>query len=108
MTKDDLLTKLREVESSLHSAEVQALFAAQDQQVKDQFVALRLEVSQKVAQLGNAQLERIAQELETLSGDLQSGIDNLQGQLDRLDQAIAIINTVSSVLGLVGRVLAFA
>jgi hypothetical protein len=108
MTKDELLSKLREVDSSLHSAEMQTLFAAQNQQVKDQFVALRLQVSQKVAQLGNAQLEDIAQNLEALSDDLQSGIDNMQAELDRLDRAIAIINTVSSVLGLVGRVLAFA
>jgi biopolymer transport protein ExbB/TolQ len=108
MTKEELLTKLRNIDSSLHSAEVQTLFAAQNQQVKDEFVALRLSVAQKVAQLGNAQLQNIAGELETLSGDLKSGIDDVQTQLNRLDQAIAIINTVSSVLGLVGRVLAFA
>jgi biopolymer transport protein ExbB/TolQ len=108
MTRDELLTKLRDIDSSLHSAEVQTFFAAQNQQVKDQFVALRLKVSQEVARLGNAQLQGIAQELENLSADLKSGIDALQAQLDRLDQAIGILNTVSSVLGLVGRVLAFA
>jgi biopolymer transport protein ExbB/TolQ len=108
MTKDELLTKLRDLDSSLHSAEMQTLFAAQSQQVRDQFVALRLQVSQRVAQLGNAQLQSIAQELETLSDDLKSGIANMQTEIDRLDHAIAIINTVSSVLGLVGRVLAFA
>jgi biopolymer transport protein ExbB/TolQ len=105
MTRDQLLDQLRAAELRLRSAEVQSLFATQDQEVRDNFVSLRNQLSGQIAQLSNAQLEDIANELSQLSPDLEAGITNLQTQLDRLDSAIAIINAVSSVLGLVGRVI---
>jgi hypothetical protein len=108
MTQDELLSSLRDFDTALNSAEVQTFFAAQDPQVKSQFVALRLKVSERVAQLGNAQLQSISQSLDQLSGDLSAGISNAQAELDHLDRAIGIINTISSVVGLVGRVLAIA
>jgi biopolymer transport protein ExbB/TolQ len=106
MTKDEVLAKLRALENRLRSAEVQNFMAGQPQNVKDNFVEFRIQLSQIVAQLGNAQLEDIAARLNELSPDLQAGIGSLENALSRLDDAIAIINTISSLVGLVGRVIA--
>jgi biopolymer transport protein ExbB/TolQ len=106
MTRDELLSQLRSLEVRLRSAEVQDFFSTQDQKVRDNFVDLRLQLSQRIDQLANAQLQDIADRLDQLSPDLEAGIQSVQQTLDRLDKAIAIINTISSVLGLVGRVVA--
>jgi hypothetical protein len=69
---------------------------------------LRNELSHQIARLSNAQLQNIAAKLDEPSGNLEAGIDNLSEKLQRLERTIAILNTFSGVLGLVGRVLAFA
>jgi hypothetical protein len=61
-----------------------------------------------IMKLEQAQLSDIADKLDQLSGDLQSGISNLQGTIDGINDATAVISTLSTVLGLVARVVGFA
>jgi len=107
MTKTELLQQLRDIETSLRSAEVQSFFQTQSQATRDRFVSLRAEISQHIAQLANAQLQEIANKLDELSDELEAGIDTLKSKLDELNNAVAILNSIATVLGLVGRVIAF-
>jgi ABC-type transporter Mla subunit MlaD len=107
MSREELLSQLRNIELRLRSTEVQTLFQTKSQEDRDRLVMLRNEVSQQISQLANAQFQHLADKLNELSDDLNAGIDNLQGELDSLENAISILNTISNVLGLVGRVIAF-
>ena len=107
MTKDGLLAELREIETNLRSAEVQEFFQAQDQDVRDRFVSLRHEISVAINQLSNAELQAIADKLDELAPDLKAGVDRLKAKIQQLENAVSILKTISDVLGLVGRVVAF-
>jgi hypothetical protein len=108
MTKNEVLTQMRALEVRLFSAEVQDFFKTKSQPTRDRFASLLSEISQQVAKLTNAQIAGISNKLDELSPDLEQGIKNLQGKLDSLENTVTILNTISTVLGLVGRVLAFA
>ncbi len=107
MTKTKLLRDLRALDTRLHSTEMQNFFSTKTEPTRARFVSLRNEVSQQVSKLTNAELEDIANKLSELSADIESGIENLQAKLDALNNTVAILNTISTVVGLVGRVLAF-
>lgn len=108
MTKNELLTELRVLDTTLHSAEMQAFFAAKQQETRDRFVSLRGEVAVAINKLRNAQIKEITNKLDELSGALEAGIDNLKEKIEKLNNAISILNTISTVLGLIARVVALA
>jgi hypothetical protein len=107
MTQEELLRQLRAIERRVRSAEVDTFFQGKSQASRDRFVSLRNELSHQIARLSNAQLQNIAGKLDELSEDLEAGVENLGEKLRRLERTIAILNTFSAVLGLVGRLLAF-
>jgi molecular chaperone GrpE (heat shock protein) len=107
MTNETLLKELRAIERRLRSAEVQTFFLAKTQATRDRFASLRNELSRQIAKLSNAQLEDIATKLDELSDDLEAGVESLTNTLDRLEKTVTILNGISKVLGLVGRVIAF-
>ncbi len=107
MSREELLAHLRAIELQLRSAEVQLFFRDKSEEEREQLVTLRNEISQQISQLANAQFQHVADKLNELSPDLNDGINNLQGELNTLEDAIAILNTISNILGLVGRVIAF-
>jgi hypothetical protein len=108
MTLVELLTSLRNIETKLRSAEVQAFFGNQTQTIRDRFISFRQEVSFLVGKLTNAQLAAIAAKLNELSDDLNTGISDLQGKIDALNNAVAILNTLGTLLGLAARIAALA
>lgn len=108
MTLDELLTNLRELETSLRAAEVQSFFERQPDNIRKRFVSFRQEVSFLVGKLTNAQLSRIGQKLDELSDDLNAGINELQDKIAALNNAVAILNAISTVLGLAARIAALA
>ncbi len=108
MTNDELLNALRDLEVRLRSADVQAFFMKQPDNIKKRFVSFRQEISVLVGKLTNAQLAHIAAKLDELSDDFKSGIDQLKGKIDALNNAVAIMNLLGGVLGLAARVAAFA
>ncbi len=106
MTRDELLTMMRDVETQLRSAAVQAFFQKQPEDIRKRFVSFRQEISVLVGRLTNAQLSDIAAKLDELSPDLKAGIDDLKGKIDTLNSAIAILNLLGNALGLAARVAA--
>src|SRR5713101_5261460 len=108
MTRDELLFQLRSTELSLHTADVDQFMQGQNAATRQRFVSLAFEFRTLITQLENAQLSQIADKLDQLSGDLQSGISALQATNTAIDNATAVITTLSTVLGLVARVVGFA
>ena len=105
MTKTDLLQEMRSIETHLRSIEVQKFFKSETQHTRDRFASQLNEISQQVAKLSNDQIAEIANRLDELSVEIEVGIENLQEELNKLENAITILNTISNVLSLVGRVL---
>lgn len=107
MTQADLLKELRSLELRLRSAEVQEFFKTKTQPTKDRFVKMRNELSQQIAQLENAELEAISGQLDDLADEIEEGIESVGKRIDELATTISVLNGISTVLGLVGRVIAF-
>jgi gas vesicle protein len=107
MTRAELLKELRTLEVRLRSAEVQEFFTTKTQPTKDRFVAMRNELSKQIALLANAELEDISEQLDDLSDEIEEGIESIADRLDELATTVSVLNGISTVLGLVGRVIAF-
>jgi hypothetical protein len=58
--------------------------------------------------LGNAVLQGIADQLKTNESDLTTGIDTLKGTLASLANVTQVLNTLASVLSVVGRIVSLA
>ncbi len=104
MSLQELLNSLRELQTLLFSPSVQAFFESQPAEERKKFVAFRQEISLLVGKLTNAQLSQIADQLDLLSTDLQAGLKKMKNDLAQLSNAVSILNTLSSVLGLVARI----
>jgi len=107
MTQEELLKELRALELKLRSADVQEFFKTKTQPTKERFVKMRNELSQQISQLANAELEHISEKLDDLSDEIQEGIESIGDRLDELSTTVSVLNGISTVLGLVGRVIAF-
>src|SRR5262245_65049709 len=107
MTQAELLKELRALEQRLRSNDVQEFFKTKTQPTKDRFVKMRNELSQQISQLGNAELEDISEKLDDLSDEIEEGISSIGDRLDELATTVSVLNGISTVLGLVGRVIAF-
>ena len=101
MTRDELLGSLRAIELRLSTSEVNSFFREQDEATRERFVKLSLDISIIVSKLTTAQLNEIADRLDELSPALKEGILNLQTRIIQLNNAVAILNTLSNVLGVV-------
>jgi hypothetical protein len=106
--KDDVLQMLRGLETALGTLELENQMAQQGGDTLKKFVKLRQEVTILKGRLENAQLASIAGRLDDVAVELNAGIEKMQNALTAIDNAIAIVNSVSSVLDLVGRVVALA
>ncbi len=104
--KDDLIQKLRDLETSLGTAEMESLMGQADEATRKAFVAQRQQVSITLGKLENAQLADIVGQLGQLAPQLNAGIAKMQQELAAINNAIAIVNTVSTVLSLAARVVA--
>ncbi len=104
--KDDLIQKLRDLETSLGTAEMESLMGQADEATRKAFVAQRQRVSITLGKLENAQLADIVGQLGQLAPQLNAGIAKMQQELAAINNAIAIVNTVSTVLSLAARVVA--
>jgi hypothetical protein len=107
MTQAELLKELRSLELRLRSADVQEFFKTKTKPTKDRFVKMRNELSQQIAQLENAELEDISGQLDDLADEIEEGIESVGKRIDELATTISVLNGISTVLGLVGRVIAF-
>jgi hypothetical protein len=101
---DDLLRNLRDLEIKLGTAEVEDLIIEQDEATRKKFIASREQVSITIGRLENAQLSEIADQLDQLGPQLTDGIAKMKHELTVINNAIAIVNTVSTVLSLAARV----
>jgi len=108
MTRDELVTALQNVETSLRSAEVQTFFQTRPTPERDRLVSFRQKLAVLIGTLRNAELAKIAQKLNELSDALEAAIGDVEGRLDALNDAVAILNTLSDLLGLTARVAALA
>ena len=104
--RDDLIQKLRDLETSLGTAEMENLMAQADEVTRKKFIAQREQVTITLGKLDNALLADIANQLDQLAPQLNAGITNMQQALAAINNAIAIVNTVSTVLSLAARVVA--
>jgi hypothetical protein len=103
MTKTELLSNLRQMETILRSSSVQTFFKQQDPQTRARFASLMNNLSVAVNRISNEQMQMLADRLDELNDDLIAGIENVEEKLHDLDDAVAIMNTVSTVLSLVSR-----
>jgi hypothetical protein len=106
--RDKLVEDLRDAETRLGTAEMEALMAEQDPETRQKFVKYRDQVTILKGKLENAQLADILASLTRLGPELKTGVEKMQKELGVINNAIAIVNTVGTVLGLVGRVLGLA
>jgi hypothetical protein len=106
--KDDVLQMLRGLETALGTLELENQMVQQGGDTLKKFVKLRQEVTILKGRLENAQLASIAGRLDDVAVELKAGIEKMQNDLTTIDNAIAIVNSVSSVLGLVARVVEVA
>jgi hypothetical protein len=107
MNKDELLVELRRLELKLHSVEVQQHFMAeQDAEVRKRFVEERIELSRMVGVLTHEKLASIQQQLTQLDPQLRAGIKDIDAALESVQDAVAFLDALGKILGLVGRVLA--
>ena len=104
MTNDELLKSLRELEVQLRSSRVQFFFQNQPPEAGERFVTMRQEVSALIGQLVNAQLGKIADQLDSLSNDLNLGIQNLQKRIEAFNTANDILNDLAKVIRVAVRI----
>lgn len=108
MTRDELLYKLRGLETRLLDPDVDAWVDQQSPDDRKKFVALSLDLHLAITKLTTAQLSDIADRLDHLSADLKTGIASLQGHLDNLAKTVKVIDTLSTVVGYAARIVGLA
>jgi hypothetical protein len=106
-TKTELLASLRAVESRLYSPAVEAKVKPLSADQRQQFVAERLHLTAVITQLTASLMKDIREDLDRQSPALRQGIDGLAGSLNDLDDAAQWAGAVSSVIGLIGKVISF-
>ena len=106
-TREEVLQTLRRLETTLADPALENRVLQQDEETRRKFVAARQNVTILKGKLENAQLAEIAERLDRLGPELSAGIDQLEAALSRVESAVAVVNTISSVLGIVARIAAF-
>jgi hypothetical protein len=102
--KQDLLNQLRDLEIQLGQADLENFMLQQDEPTRKKFIESREQVSIEIGTLENAELAEIAGQLDQLAPELKAGLAQMQHELRAINNAIAIVNTVSTVLILAARV----
>ena len=108
MTRDELLVGLREVETRLRSAEVQAAYRDRPEGERHRLVAERAELSLLIARLTTAELAALAGGLEEHGLGLKLGVAAVNRRLAALDRPAAALNALARVLGLLARLVLLA
>lgn len=108
--REQRLQQLQQQKQYLNSSEVQ-LFWEQPDKTRDQkkeFVRYRDTIKIACDNLENSLLQEIAEKLEANESVLKAACDNLQGEINSLNNAVAFLNTLSSVISIVGRIIPLA
>lgn len=108
--REQRLQQLQQQKQSLNSSEVQ-LFWEQTDKTRDQkqkFVSCRDTIKIACDNLENSLLQEIAEKLEANESVLKAACDDLQREIDSLNNAVAFLNTFSSVISIVGRIIPLA
>lgn len=104
MTRNELLFQLRSLELRLLDPKVDEFIKKQDETARSRFVALTFDLRIVIMKLTTAALNDIANRLDDLSDEIEAGIASLQKEIDDMKKAVAIINTLSNVVGLAARI----
>jgi hypothetical protein len=108
MSKDELLDKARELEFDLYDPEFRKWVKAQSEPNKAKIGSLRTEVISYRSGLETNQLKVLANKLEELSPELDQGLADLQKEMKNMKDFITFLKILSSVLGLVSRIVTLA
>jgi hypothetical protein len=101
------LRRLIEFESTLFSFEVESIVFQLTQPQKNAFITFRRALSNRVADLKTRALKVIADETErSVMPEIKKGIANIQAQLDNVNELVAVLQIVSTFLGLLDRFIA--
>ena len=104
MTRDELLTSLRDFDLSLRRFETIEFVKHQELEFRTQFAADLATLSAVIGSIEHAQLADISARLDALAPDLKQGIADLGTEIDKVDKTIAIFTAVGTVVGLAARV----
>lgn len=110
MTKKELVALVNNLEFKLYSYKFQGEIgiAGKSNAEKEKFIALQHEITSLRIHLATRDLEIIADELKELSPALETGTKEMEKELEEMKDFIRIIDTVSNVIGLVGKVVKLA
>lgn len=95
MTKQELIDQLFELETRLHSKDVEDKFIG-----NTEFTKKRSELGTFIGKLENAVEAAIAQRLDELSPQFQAGIANLEDELRKLKDLQQILGILAIILDL--------
>lgn len=95
MTKQELIDQLSELETRLHSKDVEDKFIG-----NTEFTKKRGELGTFIGKLENAVEAAIAQRLDELAPQFQAGIDNLKDELEVLKDLKEILVILGTILDL--------
>lgn len=108
MSKDELQDFLDEANTYLRKNEVETFFDNKGGDTFVKYVNLRNDVLLAFNAVANANLQDIANKLSQHDAELEKGIGSLKEKIKNLEKTVAVLNSISNVVGIVARVIAFA
>ena len=103
MNRNILVDALKSIENKLFES------AVEDKLIGNpSFVPIRIEVRALRRKLELEQIEKLIDKLESHRDELQAGIDSVKKQLKSLDSAKKVIDQLTGLLGVVGRVISLS
>jgi|WetSurMetagenome_2_1015567.scaffolds.fasta_scaffold112190_2 hypothetical protein len=108
MTSDDVLAELRELETRLRSARVQAAYRERPETERRRLAAARTELSLLLERLTTARIESVAAGLHELDGELKAATAAVRSRIEKVDRPAAALNAVARLLGVLARLVVLA
>jgi molecular chaperone GrpE (heat shock protein) len=102
--RDEYIRKLREIESSLGSAETIIFIQEQNNQDRAKFFDLKSDIAICRSRLERERLDMIALRLEQLGNDFNKGISNLKDELSKLEDITEILSVIDILVGTLTRI----
>lgn len=104
--KDETLAQLEALRGTLTSNSWQIQMMSADADQKQQNSDLEILTDARIAQLENAQLDRIQDQIDANSADLSSAIADLKDALGDIQDVGKVLSAATTLLNIVGRVIA--
>jgi hypothetical protein len=104
--KDETLAQLEALRSTLASDSWQIRMMSADADQKQQNSDLEILTDARIAQLENAQLERIQNQIDADAAQLSSAIAGMKDALSGIEEVGKVLSAASTLLKVAGRIMA--